>query len=398
MTLTAVEISHQVLESELEALLTEAELIRAHQPPYNILLKDDKTPLYIHITNETFPRVLTVRKKEMERTNHRGIVLGPFPSAYKVREVLKIAREIFGWCSLGKPSPKACFYYHIGLCPGVCTGEIDAATYQENIKQLVLFLRGQKKTVIKNLQQQMEEYVQNEQFEKAATLRDALKNILSVTGKQYKLRPETVLPSLLTNKAEERLVYLRKIVGTYLPLPKDAPLTRIEGYDVSNIQGTNPSVAMVTFINGESAPNEYKLFNIRSLNTPNDFAMHQEALIRRQGHPEWGIPDLIVIDGGKGQLRAALKVWRWACPVISIAKDPDRIIIPYASHPDIHTNVTKTEESSGRKKKAAYPNQYHELQLPSNHPALQLIQHIRDESHRFSKKQHTRRRTKQMLE
>lgn len=376
MVSSAVLLKHQVLESELEALLVEAELIRAHQPQYNILLKDDKTPLYIVITHEDYPRVVTARRKEIEKKTISGTILGPFPSSYKVKEVLHIARQIWSWCNGSHQLGRACFYYHLGLCPGACIGKITPAEYQAQITQLLLFLRGKKKNVLKELSTQLKLATKQEEFELARVLYDKITIIQAVTQKNYKLRPDMALPALHLSEVEESVIYLRKLLTTHLSLPKNMPLHRIEGYDVSNIQGTNPAVAMVTFLDGQSAAHEYKLFNIRSLATPNDFAMHQEALTRRQNHPEWGAPDLVVIDGGKGQLRAALKVWQWPNLIIGIAKDPDRVIIPY--------------QENGLK--------YHVIKLPASHPALKLIQRIRDESHRFSKKQHIKLRTKKMIE
>jgi excinuclease ABC subunit C len=396
MVFQATQLKYEVLESEFEALLVEAELIRTHQPEANILLKDDKTPLYIVITEEAYPKVLTIRKKEIEKGTVKGTVLGPFPSSYKVREVLQIVRRIFPWCNQGasqlrvvdknaspdidnfvsKESP--CFYYHLGLCPGACIHKISVVEYQSSIRDLILFLRGKKKSVLKEIEQRMKLAADQENFELASTLRDRIALIKNVTEQPHSLRPELALPQLKESLAEESLIYLSKLLKDYLSLPKHYPLDRIEGYDVSNTQGTNASVAMVTFTEGRPNNQEYRLFNIKTIDQPNDYGMLQEALLRRQNHPEWGRPNLIVIDGGKGQLRAALSVWHWSNPVISIAKKPDRIIIPVIGN-------VKTKLS------------YHELKLPGTHPALKLIQQIRDESHRFSKKQHSRRRTKEMF-
>lgn len=382
----ALEVKHQVLESELEALLIEAELIRTHQPPYNILLKDDKTPLYILITAEKFPRVLTIRKKEIQKNPIKGTLLGPFPSAYKVKEVLNIARRTFPWCA-DPEGGRPCFYYHLQLCPGACIGKISAEDYNQIMKNLVLFLRGKKKEVIKNLNQEMKTAVADQHFEQAARLRDSWQAVKAVTEQHFPMKPNPILPALKLNQAEESVIQLRQLLATYLELPKDYPLTRIEGYDVSNIQGTNAAVAMVTFINGEPDTDEYRLFNIKTIAQANDYGMLQEALQRRQNHPEWGEPDLVVIDGGKGQLRAALSVWHSSTPIISIAKKPDRIIIP--------ASFNYLTRANPEMKK--FQPKYYELQLGSDHLALRLVQRIRDESHRFSKKQHTRRRTKMMF-
>ncbi|MCA9368748.1 MAG: GIY-YIG nuclease family protein [Pseudomonadales bacterium] len=386
MITTAVTLKHEVLTSELEALLVEAELIRTYQPPFNILLKDDKSNLYIRITKDIYPRVEKVRKREIIIKHLDGTILGPFPSAYKVTEVLKIARSIFKWCNK-KPSKSPqnagpCFYYHLDLCPGACAGTISPDDYAENIKDLVLFLKGKKQTVIKNLEIKMKAAVASEAFEKAATLRDQIRLIEEVTKQHYRLKPEMTLPVLQLSETQNAITYLRKILSTYAQLPAQYPLDRIEGYDVSNTQGTNPAVAMVTFTNGSPEKTEYRLFNIRSLNTPNDYHMMKEALIRRQNHPEWGKPNLVVVDGGKGQIRAALSIWEWNIPVIGIAKRPDRIIIP-----DIEFHSPK--KLTGLK--------YHIIELEETHPTLKLIQQIRDEAHRFSKKQHDRMRTKNAL-
>lgn len=381
------------MESELQALLVEAELIRTHQPPFNILLKDDKTPLYVQVTDESYPRVLTVRKKDIEKKHLRGTILGPFQSAYKVREVLDIGRKIFPYCNgprnanYGTNLNRPCFHYHLDECNGACIGLVSEEEYKDTIQQLVLFLKGKKKDVVRSIEQSMKDAAEREDYELAGELRDRMRSIKEVTDQKVQLKPELNLPRLKESLRAEGLIQLRRFLSTYMNYPKSYPLTRIEGYDVSNIQGTNATVALVCFINGQAAKEHYRLFNIRTLNTPNDFAMMQEALQRRQNHQEWGIPNLIVIDGGKGQLRAALKAWRWSVPVISIAKKPDRLIFPI---------LTLEEQQNEERSLAGL--KYEELKLPEDHPALNLIQRVRDESHRFSKKQHARLRERSMLE
>lgn len=391
---TAQKIQTLELESELEALLTEAELIRTYRPPFNIALKDDKSPIYVHITNDNFPQVQAVRKSEIISKQLKGTILGPFQSAYKLREVLQLARAIFGWCNQrgsGNTSDKSCFYYHIGLCTGACIGEVSSTEYKEQIKDLTLFLRGKKKEVVKRLTAQMQQLAEEEKFEKAARLRDQINYITEITNPKYQMKPDLLLSTSLTNKTnKERILHLRRVLHTYQTVAANASLQRIEAYDVSNISGTLAAVAMVTFINGQPDSSEYRLFNIKTLNTPNDYQMMKEALLRRQNHPEWGRPDLIVIDGGKGQLRAALSVWNWQTPVISIAKGPDRIIIPAFTKEEKLTNKRQTQSKN--------KYNYHIVSLPDTHPGLQLVQHLRDEAHRFSKKQFSRRKLKSMLE
>lgn len=386
MVQTAVQVKWKVLESELEALLTEAELIRTYQPPSNVLLKDDKSPLYIHITKETFPKVVRLRKKELVKQKITGTVLGPFPSAYKVNEVLKIARTIFPWCSKGynPADPTPCFEYHLDLCPGVCVGKISAKDYQDIMTNLSTFLKGKKKDVVKRMTEQLHQAAKEERFETAAKLRDKIALITEVTGSSYKLKPELSTAALTATIATDGRAYLRSLLNMHANVPRTAELTRIEGYDVSNTQGTLASVGMVVFTDGRADNGQYRMFNIRTLDTPNDYHMLQEALTRRQNHRGWGIPDLIVIDGGKGQVRAVLKVWGWQCPVIGIAKDPDRLIIPNISPTDPRP-VTKTKI------------EYAEVKLPPTHPALKLVQQIRDEVHRFSNTHHGKRRVREMF-
>lgn len=387
MVSSATKVKFKVLDSELEALLVEAELIRTYQPQFNILLKDDKSPLYIKITDEKFPKVIRLRKKQIihgGKKEKNEVVLGPFSSAQKTQEVLKIVRKIFPWCNKkASKSNRPCFYYHIDQCPGACVGEISQDDYMENINQLILFLKGEKKTVSKNLKEKLKEKIDREEFEDAAVIRDQLEMIEFVTKKTHKLEPELTTQALKNRISEDGIIYLQKIISSYMGLPKTFPLTRIEGYDVSNTQGTNPAVSMVAFIDGVASSSDYRLFNIRTLDTPNDYQMMKEALSRRQNNAKWGIPNLVVIDGGKGQVRAVLNVWHWATPVIGIAKNPDRLILPIVKWEEGHKNTKGLE--------------YHIVKLSENHPSLNLIQQIRDEAHRFSQFQHKRTRMKKMF-
>jgi len=394
---TAVAVKTQTLTSELEALLVEAELIRTYQPPFNILLKDDKSPIYVHISKDTFPKVTAVRKSDIISQQLKGTVLGPFQSAYKLREVLYLARDIFPWCnqrgSASQPEQKPCFYYHLGLCSGACIGEVTPEEYQLTLKSLTDFLKGKTKQVARQLESSMKAAAEIEDFERATELRNRHQLVVEVTQPTYRLKPDLLLGTQLTgNTAREQLTHLRRVLHTYAGLSTQSSLYRIEGYDVSNLQGELAAVGMVVFVKGEPAKQEYRLFNIKSLTTPNDYHMLKEALQRRQNHPEWTRPHLVVIDGGKGQLRAALSVWHWQCPVISIAKNPDRLIIP------IFEQGLQVKPADDGEWKPPNISGYHVLALPAQHPALNLVQKIRDETHRFSKKQFTRRKVSSLVE
>lgn len=385
---TATQIKWEVQESELQALLVEAALIKKYQPGFNILLKDDKSNLYIALTKEDFPKVLTLRKPELLRLSTKVTSFGPYQSAFKVRQVMEIARGIFKWCERPLSESKVknerpCFYTHIGLCRGACTGLVSQADYKELIAHLKEFLNGKSFSLIQTLKREIETAVQAKDFERAGVLRDQISAITQVTSKEYRLRPDLTLPVLTSNLEQEALFSLRSLIGTYYPLPRTAKLTRIEGYDISNIQGTNPTASMVVAIKGQMDHSEYRHFGIKTLTTPNDYAMMKETLTRRQLHPEWGQPDVILIDGGKGQLRAALSVWKWPGVVVSIAKDPDRLIIP----------VTTTQ-----KPKLSQPKiKYTEIKLDEDVPATRILQMIRNESHRFSRRLHHIKRDKTLF-
>jgi excinuclease UvrABC nuclease subunit len=377
---TAREVRFEILNSELEAILTEAELINTHQPQYNTLLKDDKSPLYLCITDEEFPKVLRLRKTDLRHSSQAGTILGPFSSGFALQEVLKLARKIFPWCNQGPPKPgkppKACFYHHLDLCPGVCVSAISAPEYQASMKALTLFLRGKKRSVVTELKAQLKAFVRAENFEQANVIKYQLEAIEKVTSEQYRLGPELVLPNFNQAETEAGLVFLQKLLSDYLSVPHGYPLHRIEGYDVSNTQGKQAAVSQVVLTDGVPDPTEYRLFNIRGLDTPNDYQMLKEALTRRQLHEEWGEPNLVVVDGGKGQVRAALSVWQWPTKVIGIAKDPDRLVFP---------------------QKTGNTLSYQVITLPTGHPALKLVQQLRDEAHRFARKQHRKLAIKKLL-
>lgn len=379
----AAHLKWEVEESELQALLVEAALIKKYQPEYNILLKDDKSSLYIAITRDAFPKVLTMRKPELLRLSQTVTSFGPYQSAFKVRQVLEIARSIFKWCErpIDGNSPtsshiKPCFYSHIGLCSGACTGLVPPSEYKHMMTHVKEFLHGKTSSLIKELKKEVEICSQHKEYEKAAKLRDQITAIIHVTSKEYRLKPDLTLPVLTGNLQQESLFSLRSILSQYFPVPRTSKLERIEGYDISNIQGTNPTASMVVAIEGKMDHKEYRHFGIKTLKTPNDFAMLKETLTRRQLHPEWGIPDVVLIDGGKGQLRSVLSIWKWPSIVVSIAKDPDRLIIAMQKE----SNIV-----------------YKELVLTEDVPATRLLQTIRDESHRFSRRLHHIKRDKEMF-
>ncbi len=297
-------IDYKKTASALEALILESRLIKKYQPPFNIKEKDDKSFLYAAISKEKFPRVLLVRGKG----GFGGQVFGPFVSAFDIRETLRILRKIFPWsvhpAEKSETFKRPCFEYEIGLCPGTCVGAINRKNYMKGIRRLKLFLQGKKAQVIKDIEREMRTASKNLEFERAAKLR----------GKIFALNHvrDTALIS-----ATEPLINSSESATNY----------RIEGYDISNTSGTSAVGSMVVFIGKDPDKNRYRKFRIRTIKKSDDIGMLKEVISRRLGRRDWQLPDLILVDGGRGQVNAArfvLDNFGLKMPVVGIAKGPKR--------------------------------------------------------------------------
>lgn len=350
-----------VVESELEALILEANLIKKYHPPFNIKLIDDKDYLYIIVTDEIFPKIITCRKKDLEFSKK---YFGPFPSARTARVTIKQLRKIFPWCS--KPrGRKPCFYYHLGLCPGPCAGKISKKDYCKIINRFIKFMEGKKGELIKELTKEMNQYSKTQDFENALRIRKTLEGIAYLTQSN---RTEMYLenPNFLQEENKNALLQLQKDLN----LPKLPQ--RIEGYDISNIQGKQATGAMVVLTNGDIDKSQYRKFKIQLEGKPNDVGMHEEMMERRLKHPEWPFPDLIIIDGGVAQARAAFSQilnTKYNIPVYGLSKRLEWLYSPDGK-------VVKLQRSS---------------------LSLRLLQKIRDEAHRFAISYHKKLRSKAFL-
>ncbi|MFA6253920.1 MAG: UvrB/UvrC motif-containing protein [Candidatus Paceibacterota bacterium] len=321
MLALAKKIDWQETDSVLEALLLETELIKKHQPPYNTREKDDKSYWYVIITDEDFPRILPIRGRELENSKNpyfakSNFEFGPFPYGAEMKEALKIIRKIFPYrdkcepCKLREERPrahlrshlspfcKACFNRQIGLCPGVCTGEISKTDYQKIVRNIKLFFEGKKKEVLKNLEREMKILAKEQEFEKASKTRDqifALNHIRDVSLLKKKGRAER------GESSSEPEVS-----------PRGARSIRIEAYDIAHLSGKNTTGAMVVWQNGEMDKNEYRKFKLKGskANQPDDSANLREILERRFNHPEWSLPDIIVVDGNQVQRDVVEEVLR----------------------------------------------------------------------------------------
>jgi excinuclease ABC subunit C len=306
-------------DSILEALILEANLIKNYKPKHNTDLKDDKSWNYVVITKEDFPRVLLVRGKELESGLRKAPLLrgdkrhpfatdfasplytfGPFPHGLQLREALKLIRKIFPFrdkCTPGAARP--CFNAQLGLCPGVCSGDISKTEYRKIIRNISLLFQGKKKRLIVMLKKEMKTAARGERFEEAARLRKQIFALAHIRDISL-IKDEYRAPKLSLSS------------------------TRIEAYDIAHLRGSANVGVMTVVEDGEPAKQEYRKFRIRTASAGNDVGALREVLTRRLGHSEWPLPRIIVVDGSTAQINAAegvLKTYGMAIPVVGVVKD-----------------------------------------------------------------------------
>lgn len=314
----AAHLTWQETGSVLEALILEANLIKQHQPPYNVDEKDDKSWNYVVITKEAFPRILLVRGRELHQWEPGSMlrVFGPFPEGGSLKEALKIVRKIFPYrdtCTPCRTSDvlhkhvqcRPCFNAQIGLCPGVCSGAMNEKEYTVTIKHIVQLFSGNMKGLKRALETEMKAAAKAEKFEDAAKLRKQ-------AGALEHIRDVSLIKSDRT--------------------PAGGAGMRIEAYDVAHTGGTETVGVMVAVARGVPVKSSYRTFKIREATNDDPKAL-AELLSRRLAHPEWQYPKLIVVDGGALQLRAAERVLAQAgvqIPIVGVVKNerhrPERLI------------------------------------------------------------------------
>ena len=323
----------------IEALVLEANQIKAHRPPFNIMLLDDKTFLYLCITNEDFPKPVLMRGLDLERLGIQPFtrflslkarrqflaVYGPYTSGRSLRTALDILRRAIPWSTCNPPSVtgnnRPCFDAQIGKCPGVCSGAINKKDYRKIIKKLMLFFEGKKERIIASLRKDMDKAARRKEFEAATKFRDQLfalehiHDVALITREEptYEFSEPTTRPENFINA-----------------------LGRIEAYDIANISGTSNVASMVVFENGKANKDEYRKFKIKSFEGANDVGAMEEVMRRRFAriaNPDtatkdsWAMPDIMIIDGGEGQVnrvREVMQEYGLNIPMIGIAKGFDR--------------------------------------------------------------------------
>ncbi|MBF0102915.1 MAG: excinuclease ABC subunit UvrC [Desulfobacterales bacterium] len=381
-----------VADNDLEAFILETNLIRKYKPKYNVDKKDDKNYSWVMISGgKDFPKIDLVRK----RIDQKAVYFGPYAKQSPIKRTLESLRKIFPYrtCDrvieyrkdvLYSSNPRPCLYWHLGLCDAPCAGKINSKEYKKNIKKIELFFIDKKKNLIEKLKVEMFKLSQDKHFEEAALLRDKVADLIYLSTQvdieestdEFKFRQ---VKKANQNQALEELVKSLPMLGL-----KSHKGFKIECYDISNIQGKYATGSMVVFVDGVPDKAQYRKFRIKTKGTPDDYAMHMEVQSRRlKQHIKPGtktdksfaeLPDLMIIDGGKGQLASVLKVHSElgiSIPVTGLAKKFEDLFL-FNTLTSLMDKVT----------------------LPRNSQARYLIQRIRDESHRFAITYHKKLRSK----
>ncbi len=366
-------IETKLVESEFEALLLEAKTIREYLPKYNIIAKDDKSPIYVNITmSDTLPRLEMVRKRNLDRLNtSNNPCFGPFPSTTFLRGILKHIRTIVPYCTQKERTGRACFYTHIGLCdpcPSLIAKMPEGPekreltkNYRQHMRLIVRILSGESRLIIADLERLMEKFAKAELFEQAADVKNQRDHLIRLLGRRFNPMTSGVrMDPVQSVGSEEQIEALQKVLRD--AYPNIERLGRIECMDISNFGNTLAVASLVVLTDGMPDSMWYRRFRIKTVQGQNDFAMMGEVVKRRFAHPEWPFPDLFIVDGGAGQVGAAKKALSELgvyIPLIGLAKRYESIVI---SNGDGFKTIT----------------------LPLTHKAIAVLQRVRDEAHRFA--------------
>lgn len=447
MLLQAADIEFMLTDSEVEALVLESNLIKKYKPKYNSMLVDDKSYVYVRFPRtktskeyQPIPTIKVVRQKDSEP----AIYYGPYPDSNAVKRLISRTRKIFPYCTTNTKvivPPRAnqmlvsksrpCFYHEIGLCSGGCGGLVTRGEYEYNLHQIERLFKGEKSQLVLELEMEMKKAAKDLNFEEAAKFRNMLKDIKYV-GVNINIDKDTDEYLVMANKQAKRERSVTELIS-FLAFPQeklsDKENFRIECYDISNIQGKYAVGSMVVSVDGQMRPDLYRRFRIKMKNEPNDFAMMQEMLTRRfrqllassehkkaeengeffdlpdelekraknwQPDPSFSqLPDLIIVDGGKGQLSSAFKILNGfklqeKIPIVGLAKREEDIF-------KVNDQFSEFSKEEWEEAKIADEN-FTKIHLPRKSEALYLVQRIRDEAHRFAITYHRKVRSKAFIE
>ena len=370
-----VDFEYVETDSELEAFLLESRLIKDLQPRYNILLKNNDAYPFIEVTwGEDFPRIHTAWRKD----NAESRYYGPFVGAGDIKGAIAQLQRIFRFRScqreISADNPRhlrqrGCLNYHIRRCTGVCAGRVTKDEYRKRVSGLCRFLSGQKKDLIEDLRKEMEDAAKELRFEDAAALRDLVESLTTIN--RHPDIDESLAPLNPRLEPEKGLEALQKALGLK-HIPK-----RIEGIDIANLMGKEVVGSLVSFLDGVPFKDGYRRYRIKTVDGQDDFASIAEVVRRRYGKMTKNgeeLPDIILIDGGKGQLGAA------AGAMLEVGATPPALM-----------SLAKAEETpflAGR---------FGPLPMSRNNPGLKILMHVRDEAHRFAQHYHHILRRKAMF-
>jgi excinuclease ABC subunit C len=348
------DIEFKTTSNETLALLLEASLIHQHKPRYNVSLRDDKSFPYVKFSDEDFPRVYVTRKKEADNARY----FGPYTSANLLRDALKIIRRTFPFRSCKTLPKKPCIYYRLNLSPAPCVGKISQQGYAHTLNNIGLVLDGKTDELLGKLSREMDKCAKDLDFESAGKIRDQISALSALSGAKEGVDSQIELQNL------------KDILGLN-KLPE-----RIEAFDISNISGQDACGSMVSFFQGRADKKNYRRFRIKRDFGINDYGMLAEVVARRYQRltdEKSALPDLILIDGGKGHLLTAHKELarlNLNIPLISIAKEKENLYLFGRVNP---------------------------IRFKSDVPALNLVRRIRDEAHRFAVSYHHILRRKKVI-
>ncbi len=370
------------VETEMDALFLEAEMIKRYLPRYNILLRDDKSLSYVRIDIKSdYPTVTFTRRPLDDGAEY----FGPYMEFYQVKKALRLLRRIFPYAvTKDQPTMGSKLYEQIGLDPGLTSGKTNLEQYKKNLKLLISYLRGNRVSIVREIEKEMKSAAGDHDFELAAALRNKLYEMKSL--RKQIIFGDREFMDLSKDKGLQGLSDLLSI-----DMPK-----RIEGYDISHMSGTDNVASMVVFSNGIPNKAEYRKFKMR-LKGNNDFAHMREAISRRLSQKNvksWGLPNLFLIDGGKGQLSSAIEARNslgFTIPMIGLAKREEEIVVhKEQSGVEVKSLITTKSQFYQRQDMVVTESdEFSIIRLGESSDIVKLLQRIRDESHRFAVSYHS---------
>jgi excinuclease ABC subunit C len=378
-------------ETELDALFLESEMIKRYMPRFNIALRDDKSQIFVRTNmKDHYPYVTFTRQPMDDGADYYG----PYYNGWAVKKALRFLRRAFPYSTHMIMPKRVCLQYHLGLCPGVEEQKISSAEYKDILRKLIRYLKGERRAIMREIESDMKRAAKEHHFEIAAKLRNQLHDLKSLQ-RQIIFRDR----EFIDLSKDHALSQLMSLLG--LPeVPR-----RIEGYDISHMSGTNNVASMVVATNGLADKSEYRKFKMR-LPGNNDFGHMRETMLRRfaKKHDDWPRPQLILIDGGKGQLSAALEALEErgvTLPAIGLAKREEEIVVHKtrsnvfigdgSSEMGVRENSSETQAPNSylQTPLITESDDFYVIQLPKHSHIVKLLQRIRDESHRFAVSYHT---------